>query len=64
MKERKGAVTLNGKPQTVRGEVLKVGDKAPDFRLVANDGSRKTLRDFAGKPLLRPAPLGTGAHFS
>ncbi len=52
MTERKGAVTLNGKPQTVLGEVLKVGDRAPDFRLVANDSSKKTLRDFAGKPLL------------
>jgi thiol peroxidase len=52
MKERQGAVTLNGKPQTVLGEALKAGDRAPDFRLRATDGSTKSLRDFAGKPLL------------
>jgi len=52
MKERQGAVTSNGKPLTVMGKALKAGDKAPDFRVVANDGSEKTLRDFAGQPLL------------
>jgi thiol peroxidase len=52
MTERKGAVTLNGKPQTVLGETLKAGEKAPDFRLLADDLSVKTLKDFAGKPLL------------
>jgi thiol peroxidase len=52
MKERKGAVTSNGQPQTVIGEALKEGDKAPDFRLLAGDGSARTLRDFEGKPLL------------
>jgi len=52
MKERKSAVTLNGKPQTVLGEALKAGDSAPDFRLLADDLSVKTLKDFAGKPLL------------
>jgi len=33
--ERKGAITLEGKPLTLLGTELKVGQKAPDFRLVA-----------------------------
>lgn len=47
--ERFGAVTLKGTPQTVRGEVLKVGDKAPNFTLTANDFSKVTLDASAGK---------------
>ncbi|GAB1422110.1 thiol peroxidase [Anaerolineales bacterium] len=34
---------------TIQGEMLKVGDQAPDFKLVANDLSVKTLEDYAGK---------------
>src|SRR5262245_53417073 len=33
----------------VRGEMLKVGDTAPDFSLTGNNWSPKTLADFAGK---------------
>ncbi len=47
--ERFGAVTFKGKPQTVLGEPLQVGSKAPDFTLVANDLSPVTLQDSAGK---------------
>ena len=47
--ERPGAVTLQGKPQTVIGPMLKPGDKAPDFKLLANDLSEVTLADSAGK---------------
>jgi thioredoxin-dependent peroxiredoxin len=32
--------------------VLKVGDKAPDFRLKADDGNEVSLSDFRGKPVL------------
>ncbi len=39
----------NGNPATIRGPELKVGDKAPDFQLTANDWSTKTLKDYAGK---------------
>ncbi|KAA3660401.1 MAG: thiol peroxidase [Chloroflexi bacterium] len=46
---RHGAVTLKGAPQTVLGEPLNVGDKAPDFKLVANDLSEVSLADSAGK---------------
>jgi thiol peroxidase len=33
--ERKGAITLEGRPLTLVGPELKVGQKAPDFRLIA-----------------------------
>jgi thioredoxin-dependent peroxiredoxin len=49
MTERAAAVTLKGNPMTLVGGELKVGDKAPDFTLKANDMSDKTLADFAGK---------------
>jgi thioredoxin-dependent peroxiredoxin len=32
--------------------MLKVGDKAPDFRLQAADGKQVTLSDFRGKPVV------------
>jgi thiol peroxidase len=35
--ERSGAITFKGTPMTLVGEELKVGDQAPDFRLVASD---------------------------
>jgi len=47
--ERRNAVTFKGKPLTVIGPQLKVGDKAPDFKLVANDLSEVSLADSAGK---------------
>ena len=47
--ERFGDVTFKGEKLTVRGNVLKVGDKAPDFTLVANDLSSVTKHDSAGK---------------
>lgn len=47
--ERHGAVTLKGNPLTVIGDPLKVGDKAPDFVLTANDLSKVTLADSKGK---------------
>ncbi len=48
-KETLGGVTLKGNPLTTIGERVKVGDKAPDFKLVANDLSTVTLADSAGK---------------
>ncbi len=47
--ETPGGVTLKGNPLTVIGKKLSVGDKAPDFKLVANDLSTVTLADSAGK---------------
>ena len=49
MSERKGAVTLRGNPMTLIGPELKVGDKAPDFKLVGNDMKPVTLADTSGK---------------
>ena len=49
MTERKGAATFKGDPLTVIGNALSVGDKAPDFELLANDLSTVKLSDSAGK---------------
>jgi len=50
--ERPGAVTHKGVPRTVIGPVLKPGDVAPDFRLLANDFSEVALADSAGNARL------------
>ncbi len=47
--ERFGVYTARGNPLTVLGDPLKVGDTAPDFSLIANDMSKVTLQDTAGK---------------
>ena len=47
--ERPGEVTFQGSPLTAMGPRLKVGDKAPDFQLLANDLSAVSLSDSAGK---------------
>lgn len=47
--ERFGAVTFRGKPLTVIGEPLKVGDIAPDVELVATDLSPFHIRSTDGK---------------
>lgn len=59
---REGVYTLKGNPRDVRGAELKVGDTAPDFELVANDFSLKTLADYDGKiKLINVVPsLDTG----
>jgi len=42
-------VTLAGNPINVEGKFPKVGDKAPDFKLVDKDLKDVSLKDFAGK---------------
>jgi thiol peroxidase len=49
MNERKGIVTMKGKPLTLIGNEVKVGDKAPDFEVVAKDLSPVKFSSFAGK---------------
>ena len=51
MTERPGDVTHRGRPLTVLGDKLKVGDKAPDFEVVTNLFLPEivTLADSAGK---------------
>ena len=48
MPDRQGAITFKGKPMTLAGREVKVGDKAPDFKLTGTDMSEKTLADFKG----------------
>jgi thiol peroxidase len=49
MKEQASIVTMKGKPVTLAGRVVKVGQKAPDFEVVANDMSVVKFSSFAGK---------------
>jgi peroxiredoxin len=36
----------------VNGNMLKVGDKAPDFTLLSDEGKELSLKDFKGKHLV------------
>ncbi|MCF8564963.1 thiol peroxidase [Alicyclobacillus tolerans] len=47
--ERKGVVTFGGKPVTLVGPEIKVGDSAPNFEVLANDRSTVTLDNSKGK---------------
>ena len=49
MEERKGLVTMKGKPITLVGQAVKVGQKSPDFEVTANDLSPVKFSSFAGK---------------
>ena len=49
MTERKGAVTLEGNPLTLVGNEVKVGERAPDVELTANDMKPVKLSSFRGK---------------
>lgn len=49
MEERTGIVTFKGHPVTLLGPELKVGDKAPDFRVVDTTLAPVTLADSKGK---------------
>lgn len=43
------SVTMRGNPLTLSGNALKVGDKAPDFKVVGNDLAQTGLSDYRGK---------------
>jgi thiol peroxidase len=49
MEERKGVVTSQGNPITLLGPEIKVGQKAPDFRLLAIDMKEVELSQRRGK---------------
>ena len=49
MEERMGIVTMKGNPLTLMGDEVKVGDKAPDFKVVDNDLSTVSFSSFLGK---------------
>lgn len=42
-------VTFNNDPVTLEGTEVKVGDVAPDFTVLANDLSEKSLKNYEGK---------------
>ena len=50
--ERKGVITFKGNPLTLIGGEVKVGDQAPDFKVVAKDLSEVTLASTKGKTRL------------
>lgn len=49
MKERTGIVTVEGKPLTLLGEEVKLGDKAPNFTLLDNDLAPVEFSSYRGK---------------
>lgn len=51
-RERVGDVTLRGKPMTLLGEPVEVGDTAPDFVAVKQDMTEIKLSDFGGKTIV------------
>jgi thiol peroxidase len=52
MIERAAAVTFKGKPLTLAGKELKVGDQSPDATLVNQSQETVRLSDYAGKIIL------------
>lgn len=51
-RERAGEVTLRGKPVTLLGEPVGVGEVAPDFVAVKQDMTEARLSDYAGKTVV------------
>jgi thiol peroxidase len=49
MEKQKRTVTMKGNPLTLVGNEVKVGQKAPDFEVVANDMSAVKLSSYHGK---------------
>lgn len=52
MEERRGVITFKGGPVTLVGPEIKVGAKAPDYRLLATDMTEVRLSDSKGKARL------------
>ena len=50
--ERKGIISFKGHPMTLVGSPVGKGQRAPDFRLLANDLSPRSLGDYKGKVLI------------
>ena len=49
MDERTGLITMKGDGLTLLGDAVRVGQKAPDFEVVANDLSTVRFSSFSGK---------------
>ena len=52
MEERSGIITSGGNPLTLLGKEIKVGDQAPDFRVLDNDLKPVSLATYSGKTIL------------
>lgn len=52
MNERTGLITFQGNPLTLLGNVVKVGDAAPDFTVLGNDLKAVRISDYKGKKLI------------
>jgi len=50
--ERQGLVTLGGKPVTLVGNEVSVGQRLPDVSLTGNDMAQVKLSDFSGKVIV------------
>ncbi|MDQ0481285.1 thiol peroxidase [Guptibacillus hwajinpoensis] len=54
-------ITFKENPMTLLGEEVKKGDKAPNFTVLANDLSERTLNDYSGVRIISVVPsLDTG----
>ncbi len=42
-------VTMKGNPVTLEGVRVRLGEKAPDFKVLSNDLNEISLKDFSGK---------------
>lgn len=47
-----GTVTFLGKELHLKGQNVKVGDKAPDFKVIANDLTPRSLADYKNKIII------------
>lgn len=52
LKENKGVVAFTGTPLTLLGEMIQVGNTAPDFTAVGRDSKPVSLSDFKGKTVI------------
>lgn len=52
MQATSGSVTFVGREMPLRGHPVQVGDKAPDFTVLANDLTPRSLKDYAGKIII------------
>ena len=49
MEENAGIITMKGNPLTLIGKQPKIGEPAPDFKVLSNDLSQVKLSSFQGK---------------
>ena len=52
IEERTGIITFQGNPLTLIGKGVSVGETAPEFCVLANDLTPRTLADYKGKVLV------------